>query len=96
MGGGGGGVQGMPAQAAGRPAAPSGGRRCDCPHERPRRLPAAPAPLQTSIYLASSPEVEGVSGKYFDRCRPVTSSQASYDAAAAARLWDLSAELVGL
>ena len=33
----------------------------------------------TTIYLASSPEVEGVSGKYFDRCKAVRSSAASYD-----------------
>jgi hypothetical protein len=40
--------------------------------------------------------VEGVSGKYFDRCRPVSSSRESYDEGAARRLWDVSAELVGL
>jgi hypothetical protein len=48
------------------------------------------------VYLAASPEVEGVSGKYYDKCRPVSSSKESYDAAVAARLWDVSAELVGL
>ena len=52
--------------------------------------------MQTSIYLASSPEVEGVSGKYYDKCRPVTSSGESYNADVARRLWDVSAELVGL
>lgn len=50
----------------------------------------------TSIYLASSPAVQGVSGKYFDKCRPVTSSKESYDAEVARRLWDVSAELVKL
>jgi hypothetical protein len=34
---------------------------------------------ETSIYLATSPEVEGVSGKYFDDCKPVTTSKESYD-----------------
>ena len=59
--------------------------------------PALPAPsLQTSVYLASSPEVEGLSGKYFDKCRPVSSSAESYDLAVAQRLWDVSAKLVGL
>ncbi|HEY3343731.1 MAG TPA: SDR family oxidoreductase [Anaerolineaceae bacterium] len=48
---------------------------------------------QTTIYLASSPEVEGVSGKYFDRCQPVRSSPASYDEAAQERLWQISEEL---
>ena len=50
---------------------------------------------ETSIYLASSPEVEGVSGQYFVNSRPKTSSRASYDTAAAARLWEVSADLVG-
>jgi NAD(P)-dependent dehydrogenase (short-subunit alcohol dehydrogenase family) len=48
---------------------------------------------RTSIYLASSPEVEGVSGKYFARRRPESSSPASYDEQAAQRLWDVSEEL---
>ena len=50
----------------------------------------------TSVHLAAAPEVEGVSGKYFDGCRPVGSSRESYDEGAARRLWDASAELVGL
>ncbi|MEU8006135.1 SDR family oxidoreductase [Catellatospora sp. NPDC049111] len=48
----------------------------------------------TSVYLASSPEVEGVTGRYFTNSKAKTSSKASYDAAA--RLWHLSADLVGL
>ncbi len=50
----------------------------------------------TSIYLASSPEVEGVTGRYFADNRPRTSSKRSYDVDAAARLWQMSAALVGL
>ena len=65
------------------------------PTPRPAAPPACP-PVQTSVYLASSPEVEGLSGKYFDKCRPVSSSAESYDLAVAQRLWDASAELVGL
>jgi retinol dehydrogenase-12 len=49
---------------------------------------------RTSIHLASSPEVEGVTGKYFYRCRPVEPSSAARDDAAAARLWAVSEELV--
>jgi NAD(P)-dependent dehydrogenase (short-subunit alcohol dehydrogenase family) len=45
---------------------------------------------ETSIYLASSLEVEGVSGKYFDNKQAVKSSAASYDTEAAKRLWTLS------
>jgi NAD(P)-dependent dehydrogenase (short-subunit alcohol dehydrogenase family) len=50
---------------------------------------------QTSIYLATSPEVEGVSGKYFDRCKPVPSNDASYNKADQQRLWEISEQLVG-
>lgn len=50
----------------------------------------------TSILLASSPEVDGVTGRYFANQKERRSSPASYDAAAAARLWDVSAALVGL
>jgi NAD(P)-dependent dehydrogenase (short-subunit alcohol dehydrogenase family) len=49
----------------------------------------------TSVYLASSPEVEGVTGAYFVDCRPRRSSPASYDEAVAARLWEVSEQLTG-
>jgi NAD(P)-dependent dehydrogenase (short-subunit alcohol dehydrogenase family) len=48
---------------------------------------------KTSIYLASSPEVEGVSGKYFVKCTPVLSSKLSYDEALQKRMWEVSEEL---
>ena len=51
---------------------------------------------RTSVYLATSPEVEGVTGQYFARCKPRRSSAASYDRAAAADLWRVSAALTGL
>jgi NAD(P)-dependent dehydrogenase (short-subunit alcohol dehydrogenase family) len=50
----------------------------------------------TSIYLASSPELEFVTGKYFERKQPTTSSPASHDEAVARRLWELSERLAGL
>jgi NAD(P)-dependent dehydrogenase (short-subunit alcohol dehydrogenase family) len=50
---------------------------------------------RTSVYLASSPEVEGVTGRYFEDCHETRSSDESYDAAAAARLWRVSEELTG-
>ena len=49
----------------------------------------------TSIYLASSPEVEGVTGKYFSDCKPEDSSFESYDKTTAERLWRTSLELIG-
>ncbi|HMQ32209.1 MAG TPA: SDR family oxidoreductase [Chloroflexaceae bacterium] len=51
---------------------------------------------QTPIYLAASPEVEGVSGTYFFERRPRKSSPSSYDQGLQARLWDLSEELTGV
>lgn len=48
---------------------------------------------ETSVYLASSPEVEGIIGKYFVKKRPVSSSPASYDETAARRLWEVSQQL---
>ncbi len=51
---------------------------------------------QTSVYLASSPEVDGVTGRYFANRKPKTSSKGSYDTAAQARLWQISADLAGL
>ena len=50
----------------------------------------------TPIYLASSPEVEGVTGRYFVNRKPQTASKAAYDTAAAARLWQASADLAGM
>jgi NAD(P)-dependent dehydrogenase (short-subunit alcohol dehydrogenase family) len=51
---------------------------------------------QTSLYLASSPEVEGVTGKYFDRGKEARTSSKTYDAAASQRLWQVSTELTQL
>jgi len=47
----------------------------------------------TCIYLASSPEVEGVTGKYFVNKKEVPSSKESYDEAVARRLWEVSEKL---
>jgi NAD(P)-dependent dehydrogenase (short-subunit alcohol dehydrogenase family) len=49
---------------------------------------------RTSIYLAASPEVDGVTGEYFYKCRPAAISTAARDDDAARRLWDVSEELV--
>jgi retinol dehydrogenase 14 len=51
---------------------------------------------ETSVYLASSLGAEGLSGKYFANRTPKKTHRASYDAAITARLWQVSAELVGL
>src|SRR5918994_1886153 len=51
---------------------------------------------ETSIYLASSPEVEGLSGRYFFKKAEARSSDMSYDESTARRLWEVSAQLTKL
>jgi retinol dehydrogenase-12 len=50
----------------------------------------------TQIWLATSPEVDGITGKYFVRRRDTRSSDVSYDEATARSLWEVSSEMVGL
>jgi NAD(P)-dependent dehydrogenase (short-subunit alcohol dehydrogenase family) len=51
---------------------------------------------RTSVFLASSPEVEGVTGKYFDKCKEKRPSAAALDEGAPERLWAISEEMTGL
>ncbi|NXJ66934.1 RDH14 dehydrogenase, partial [Rostratula benghalensis] len=51
---------------------------------------------QTSIYLASSPDVEGVSGKYFGDCKEEELLPKAMDDLVARKLWDISEVMVGL
>lgn len=51
---------------------------------------------ETSIYLASSAELEGVSGKYFVKKMAKRTSDTSYDGALAKKLWDTSLKMTGL
>ena len=50
----------------------------------------------TSIHLASAPDLEHVTGRYFADSKEKRSAEGSYDEAAAARLWQVSADLVHL
>jgi NAD(P)-dependent dehydrogenase (short-subunit alcohol dehydrogenase family) len=54
------------------------------------------AGAKTSVYLASSPEVEGVTGKYFDKCKERFPNRAAQEDDAPERLWAISEELTGL
>jgi NAD(P)-dependent dehydrogenase (short-subunit alcohol dehydrogenase family) len=58
------------------------------------RSPAKGA--ETSIYLASSPNVEGVTGKYFYDSHVVAAAPQAGDLAVARKLWEVSAEMVHL
>ena len=49
---------------------------------------------RTSVYLATSPDVQGVTGKYFVRCREATPEPAARNDDDARRLWQVSEELV--
>jgi len=49
---------------------------------------------RTTVYLASSPDVEGASGSYFYKCRPAVPSAAAQDDDDARRLWEASEQLV--
>jgi NAD(P)-dependent dehydrogenase (short-subunit alcohol dehydrogenase family) len=54
------------------------------------------AGAETIVYLATSSDVESITGKYFENKRPGPSSRESYDEAAARRLWEISERLTGL
>ncbi len=49
---------------------------------------------RTTVYLAASPELEGVSGGYFYKCKPSAPSAVAQNDDAARRLWDASKKLV--
>ena len=50
---------------------------------------------ETIIYLASSPQADGVTGKYFYKCRESTPTEAAQNDEDAARLWAVSADIAG-
>jgi hypothetical protein len=58
------------------------------------RSPAKGA--KTSIYLASSPDVEKISGKYFYDSKVAPTAPHANDVEVAKKLWDVSAQLVHL
>jgi NAD(P)-dependent dehydrogenase (short-subunit alcohol dehydrogenase family) len=48
---------------------------------------------RTPVYAASSPDLDGVTGRFFLRCRETRTKQITYDIDAAARLWNTSQAL---
>jgi NAD(P)-dependent dehydrogenase (short-subunit alcohol dehydrogenase family) len=52
--------------------------------------------VEATLRLAVAPELEGVSGRYFDRLDDARANPQAYDADARGRLWRLSAALTGL
>ncbi len=59
-------------------------------------LKSAKEGAETAIYLASAPEVEGITGKYFEDKAEKKSADESYDEAKARLLWETTSKLVGL
>ncbi len=51
---------------------------------------------ETMVYLARSPEIEGVTGKYFHDLKEIRSSRESHDSSVSERLWKKSLELTKL
>jgi hypothetical protein len=58
--------------------------------------PAAIGPGPRPIYLASSAEAEGISGRYFANRKAKESHKSAYDRETTGRLWQVSADPVGL
>jgi len=54
---------------------------------------SVPRGAETLVYLASAPEVEGITGKYFDKCREREPNAAARNDADAERLWKESERL---
>jgi retinol dehydrogenase-14 len=50
---------------------------------------------RTAVYLAMSPEMEGVTGQYFFRGRPSRSKPVTYNHEVASELWSVSESLIG-
>jgi NAD(P)-dependent dehydrogenase (short-subunit alcohol dehydrogenase family) len=49
---------------------------------------------KTPVYLASSPEVKGISGQFFSNCKPTKTTVAADDESSAKKLWGISMSLL--
>jgi len=50
--------------------------------------------IDSEVYLATSPDLDGVTGAYFDRCQQIRADEQAYDGAACRALWELSERLM--
>ena len=60
-----------------------------------RSIDSLEAGIEATVRLAIAPELEGVSGRFFDRQSEAAADAQAYDPEARRRLWELSAELIG-
>lgn len=51
---------------------------------------------QTPIYLASLPDIDGVTGQFFAKRKPKSANKVADDNDMTARLWEVSADLLGM
>ncbi len=65
-------------------------------HILARNLTGPQKGAETSVYLAISQDVEGITGRYYRYRQPIESSPASYDRKAAKRIWELSEKFTGM
>jgi NAD(P)-dependent dehydrogenase (short-subunit alcohol dehydrogenase family) len=63
--------------------------------ERGESMDSLEAGVEATVRLVTSPELEGISGRFYDRQREARAQEQAYDAQARERLWDLSARLTG-
>jgi NAD(P)-dependent dehydrogenase (short-subunit alcohol dehydrogenase family) len=63
--------------------------------ERGRSVDSLEQGVEATMALIASPELEGVTGAFYDRFEPALAHEQAYDADARERLWDLSVELTG-
>jgi NAD(P)-dependent dehydrogenase (short-subunit alcohol dehydrogenase family) len=63
--------------------------------ERGESMDSLESGVEATVRLVTSPELEGVTGRFYDRQREAEAHEQAYDAEARRRLWDLSAELTG-
>jgi len=63
--------------------------------ERGRSMDTMEAGVEATVRLVTSPELEGVTGRFFDRQREAEVHSQAYDPDARRRLWDLSMQLTG-
>jgi NAD(P)-dependent dehydrogenase (short-subunit alcohol dehydrogenase family) len=65
-------------------------------HARGSSVDSLEAGVAATVRLAADPDLEGVTGRYFDRTSEARAHRQAYDDAARRRLWELSEALTGL
>ena len=59
-------------------------------------LASAKKGARTPLYLTTSADLEGISGKYFNNCKETKTSKRSYNREEGKQLWEITERLCGL